>query len=501
MRKQDHAKYRGFREPGIRMMEPLAESLNSHRSELVQPKLYAFHAFDKAHLVMLIEEKLIPRVDGVAMLRALREMEAEGVEKARLRGGGGMHSGEPYLIRKLTEEVGGRIHLGRSSGDLGEVGKRIFFRDQLLDLIDTVVNFRETLIKTAAANLDTIMPGYTHAQHAQPTTWGHMILSWVSVLERDTERLLLTFSHANRSPAGAAILTGSDFPLNRQRVGDLLGFASVEKNTYDAILCHDNLFEMLSVLGILHMNLARWCDDLMLYNTSEFGMVDFPDRFCGTSSIMMQKKNAYAPQYIKGAAAKTVGGLMTAFIVEKDPSSVPILDREYTDKAILESFEALNRDIGWMNEFMPVLKLEKDLMRQRAGEFWCQATEVAAALVRDLDMNWRTAHQIVGILVRFCEERKIKPMDVTTKLLDEAAIEYMGKPAGLSAESLRVSLDPVAAVNRRTLFGGPAPDEVKRRLPEYDAKLEADREKNVAARKQVHAGLDRLEQAVDQLIA
>ena len=162
------------------------------------------------------------------------------MEKAQASGGGGMHSGEPYLIRKLTEEVGGRIHLGRSSGDLGEVGKRIFFRDQLLDLIDTVVNFRETLIKTATANLDTIMPGYTHAQHAQPTTWGHMILSWVSVLERDTERLFLTFSHANRSPAGAAILTGSDFPLNRQRVGDLLGFASVEKNTYDAILCHDN---------------------------------------------------------------------------------------------------------------------------------------------------------------------------------------------------------------------------------------------------------------------
>lgn len=501
MRKQDHRQYRGFREPGIRMMEPIADSLDSHRSEPVKPKLYAYHLFDKAHLVMLTEEALIPRADGVAMLRGLREMEVEGVEEARLRGGGGMHSGEPYLIRKLTEEVGGRMHLGRSSGDLGEVGKRIYFRDNLLQIISLVIGFRDTLIGVATDNLDTVMPGYTHAQHAQPTTWGHMILSWVSVLERDTDRLFQNFTHANRSPAGAAILTGSDFPLNRHRVGDLLGFHAVEKNTYDAILCHDNLFETLATLSILHMNLSRWCDDLMLYNTSEFGMVRFPDRFCGTSSIMMQKVNAYAPQYIKGAAAKTVGGLMTAFLVEKDPSSVPILDRAYSDQAISDSFEDLKRDIGWMNEFMPVLQLDVDLMRQRAGEFWCQATEVAGALVRDRGMPWRTAHQIVGILVRFAEERGIRPLDVTTGLLDEASIEYMGEPAGLSADSLRVALDPTAAVNRRTLYGGPAPEEVRRRLVEYLTALENDRNNHKTARQQVAAGLARLEQAIDALIA
>ncbi|MSQ72859.1 MAG: argininosuccinate lyase [Betaproteobacteria bacterium] len=500
MRKQDHTQYRGFREPGIRMMEPLAESLNSHRSEPVKPKLYAYHLFDKAHLVMLVEEALIPREDGVAMLRALREMEAEGVDEARLRGGGGMHSGEPYLIRKLTEEVGGRIHLGRSSGDLGEVGKRIYMRDNLINLIELVTGLRDTLIAVAEANLDTVMPGYTHAQHAQPTTWGHMILSWVSVLERDTDRLLLNLTHVNRSPAGAAILTGSDFPINRHRVGELLGFDGIEKNTYDAILSHDNLFETLSALSILHMNLARWCDDLMLYNTSEFGMVRFPDRFCGTSSIMMQKVNAYAPQFIKGAAARTVGGLMTAFIVEKDPSSVPILDRAYSDQAIMESFDALMRDIGWINEFMPVLTLDKDLMRERSGEFWCQATEVAGALVRDKGIPWRSAHQIVGILVRYAEERHIRPLDVTTQLLDEASIEYMGEPAGLSARSLQVALDPVAAVHRRTLYGGPAPDEVRQRLPEYKSALARDRAQCLAARQHVASGLARLEAAIDAML-
>ena len=257
----------------------------------------------------------------------------------------------------------------------------------------------------------------------------------------------------------------------------------------------------LSALSILHMNLARWCDDLMLYNTSEFGMVSFPDRFCGTSSIMMQKKNAYAPQFIKGAAARTVGGLMTAFVVEKDPSSVPILDRAYTDQAIIESFEALMRDVGWVDEFMPVLKLEKELMHARSAEFWCQATEVAGALVRDTGMPWRTAHQIVGILVRLAEERKIRPLDVTTALLDEASVEYRGEPAGLSAESLRASLDPVVAVHRRTLYGGPAPDEVKLRLPEYRSALSQDVEKLRAAQRNVAAGLRQLESAIDALLA
>jgi argininosuccinate lyase len=229
-------------------------------------------------------------------------------------------------------------------------------------------------------------------------------------------------------------------------------------------------------------------------------MVDFPDRFCGTSSIMMQKKNAYAPQYVKGAAARTVGGLMTAFVVEKDPTSVPILDRMVTDQAIVDSFDALERDIGWMNEFMPVLKLDTERMRTRAGEFWCQATEVAGALVRDKNMNWRSAHQIVGILVRFCEERGIQPMDVTPQLLDEAAIDYLGEPVALSAASLATALDPVAAVQRRTLYGGPAPSEVRERLSEYRSALANDEEKLRAAQAQVQAGLARLEHAIDALV-
>lgn len=502
MLKQDSASYKGFRTAGIRLREELVPSLVSHRSDKIKDQLYTIHMFDKAHVTMLTEEGLIPKEDGISLLAALRQMDLDGnSDDLRLHHGGGMHSGEQYLIRLLGEEVGGRMHLGRSSGDLGEVSIRIFARDGLLAVLEKVLAFRQTLMTLAEQHFDTVMPGYTHAQHAQPTTYAHMILSWVSVLERDTARLLLALTHMNRSPAGAAILTGSDFPMNRHRVGALLGFSGVEKNTFDAILSHDNLFETASTLATLHMNLARWSEDLMLYNTSEFGMIDFPDRFCGTSSIMMQKKNAYAPQYIKGAAAETVGGLMTAYLVEKDPTSIPILDRTSSREAIARSLGKIVRDLGWMNEFMPLLDLRKDLMLARSGMFWAQAADLAGMLVRAKGMNWRTAHQIVGILVRVTEDRDIAPLDVTTELVDEAAMLYMDMPVGLDPQQLKEALDPTLGVNRRTLYGGPAPTEVAERMVEYREIFAADMARFEAARQPVLDGQRLQEEALDALLA
>ena len=335
VRQQIHTEYRGFRTAGIRLLEEPLENLKVHDSQKAARILYAVHMFDKAHLVMLTEEKLIPFEDGAAMLRALREMEAEGVEKVRLEVQGGKHSGEQYLIRRLGEEVGGRIHLGRSSGDLGEVSIRIVQRDQILAVLRKVNEFREVLLKTAKQHFHTVMPGYTHGQHAQPLTYGQQFLAWVSVLERDFQRLAKLFDRVNESPAGAAIMTGSDFPINRHRTAELLGFDRPIKNTLDAILSHDVLLEHHAALAILHANLTRWAEDLMLWGTNEFDLIDIPDRFCGTSSIMMQKKNPYSTQEIKGAGAEAVGALVTALFVEKNPTGTPILDRQYSHQALL----------------------------------------------------------------------------------------------------------------------------------------------------------------------
>ena len=500
MRKQSAEEYRGFRTAGIRLSEGLLPVLVSHRTDRVLPILYAFHQVDKAHLVMLAEERLIPAGDAAAMLRVLRETEREGFEKARLEAGGGMHSAEQVLIRKLGEDVGGRIHLARSSGDLGAIGTRIPQRDRLLDLMAELNRVREVLVGVAEAHVDTVMPGYTHGQHAQPITLGHHLAAWAAVLERDFERAVQAYRRINVSPAGAAIMTGSNFPVNRQRSAELLGFDRPAPNTFDAILSHDTLLDSFFVLAVLNADLARWADDLMLWSTSEFNMVEVPDRFCGTSSIMMQKKNPYAPQYMKGLGAASLGGLVTAFQVEKGPTGMPILDRQYSTDALWRLHDDTIRDLKWWRELLPALRWNTSLMRTRAGRFWAQATDIAGALVRHKGLPWRTAHQIVGILVRFGYERDLQPADVTPALLDEAAIEYMGEPVHLSAESLRQALDPQNFVRSRPIYGGPAPEEVRRRLAEFRAALQRDDADYQAARRQIDRAKEKLEAAVEAVL-
>jgi len=187
MKKQKQKEYRGFRTAGIRLVEELLPDIVYGSSDHELPQLYAYHMFDKAHLVMMAEENIIPRRYAALMLDSLREMEAEGLETVRLKLGGGMYSAEKYLIRKLSEEIGGCIHLARSSGDMNKVGDKIKQRDSLVDVMETINDFRDKLIKVAAEHLNTVMPGYTHGKHAQPTTFGHQLLAWEAVLSRDFE--------------------------------------------------------------------------------------------------------------------------------------------------------------------------------------------------------------------------------------------------------------------------------------------------------------------------
>lgn len=501
MKKQKHEEYEGIRAVGVRLTEELAPGVVGHSSELELPLLYAYHMFDKAHLVMMAEEKIIPPGDAALMLASLREMEKEGIEKVRLEVGGGMHSAEQYLIRKLSEEIGGRINLARSSGDLDKTGDKIQQRDRLLDVMDAINEFRGVLLKVAAKHLDKVMPGYTHMHHAQPTTFGHWLICCASVLERDFKRLEAAFHSLNMSPAGAAILTGSNFPNNRHRTAELLGFEGPIANTIDAVHSPDDLLEVFSAMAILHANIARWADDIIIWTMSEVNMVDLPDRYCMVSSIHPQKKVVVTMEYARGRAAETVGGLMTTFFGEKGPTALAVYSRHFQSTAALrKSFDQVIQDVRDFTGLIAGIKVNKELMRERAGAFWAQATDVASALVRDKGLSWRTAHQIVSILVRITNARGIKPRDVDTTLLDEAAVEYMGKPAGLDEDSLRKALDPVEFVKGRTLYGGPAPEEARKRIPEFTEALKRDKETMVNIRRHLEEASEKLEKAIDNII-
>lgn len=501
MRKQVHTEYRGYRNPGIRLKEPLLPGVSGHTSEAEMPLLYAYHIFDKAHLIMLTEEGLIPRQDGVLMLKELRNMEAQGITKVRLEVGGGMHSGEHYLIRRLGEEVGGRIHLGRSSGDLGAVGRRIRLRDRLIELMQRLNDFRTVVLHVAERHLDTVMPGYTQSQHSQPETLGHQLLAWASALERDYQRADTAYQRTNQSPAGAGVMTGSDFLLNRQRTADLLGFDNVIKNTVDACLNDDYILDIFLAVISVNLNLSKWASDLNFWFTSEVGFVDIPDRFCGTSSIMMQKKNPYVLGFVRGAVAESMGGLVTACAVQKGCTGDPSQENRYMHEALSRSFDLAEQDLGWFVDLLPAVEIKKERMREMARSYWAQASDIAGALVRENGLPWRTAHQIVGILVRISYERGLKPADVTSELLDEAAVEYMGEQVRLSKEALERALDPWESINRRILYGGPAPEECRRRFPDYYVQLQAGREGLEGKRDRLKTAANKLERVIDSLLS
>ena len=268
-------------------------------------------------------------------------------------------------------------------------------------------------------------------------------------------------------------MVGSDFPVNRARTAELLGFDGVHENCADAILelTADDSLEVPMAVAILYHSMAKWADDLILWSTSEFGFVDIPDRFCNTSSIMMQRKNVIGPADVMGASAEALGCVVTSYHALKGSTGLPISERYYALEMLWRVADNCVRDLGWFCELLPALDIRVEHMREQAWRRWATATDLAGALVRARDLPWRTAHQIVGILVRLCEERGLGPAAVTSTLLDEAAVAYHGRPAGLGDLSIKAALDPVRFVEARDLRGGPASKETRRQADVFGATL------------------------------
>lgn len=495
------AKGEPYRKAGARLTEDAEEiqyrtKLGDPEQQMREYKIY--HMFDKAHVVMLAEQAFLERSAAVEILKALRRMESIGLEEARAGTAAGEHSGEAWLITELGEEIGGRIHAGRSSGDFMAVTGRIFIRDFLIKLMRASLKLRSCLIDIAANNIDTVMPASTWSQHAQPTTLAHYVMSWEAALENDFVRLKQLYERVNVSPAGAGIMTGSRYPIDRERTADLLGFDGVIVNTRYAVLGFDGWLgvpaESYTAPSLMMMNVSGIASELYLWSTTEFSYVELADRYCGTSSIMPQKKNPYTLMWIRGAAARTYGRLAAYFYEMHDVCMgytrqlAPALDD------ILEATEIM---IGVLS----TVSINKARMLANARDLnWICATDLADVIVADKGLPFRTAHQIVAILVRKGIERGITQTGVSAALLDEAAQEYMGTPLGLGDDRIALALDPAECAKARTLIGGPAPERVeddiaraRTRVREHEAVL-------VEVEGRLSAAAARLEGAIDKIL-
>jgi argininosuccinate lyase len=438
---------------------------------------FPYHlAAHRAHTVMLVACGIIVPEDGAAILRALSDLERAGVDAIpRPPDLNDLFTcTEVYLLERLGEAVGGRLHTGRSRNDLFMAIERMAARDAINRAIEEILALQGVLLERSREHADTVFPGYTHhSQQAQPVTFGHFLLGHHDALERDVARLESAYGRTNLSPLGAAALAGTGFPIDRDRVAKLLGFDGLVEHTADACGARDFQLEIAAALAIVGSNLGRLAESLILYTASEFGYVELDDAFASGSSIMPQKKNPVSLELVEAFGARTTGHLMAMLGLLKSTTLGMSRDTGYCDGELT----AIASDITWALRLaagaIASLRVRPERALQGVADGLSTATELADVLVRTRGLSFRQAHALVGQVVATVVGQANG--GITAALVNRSGRALLGCDVGLTDGELRDALDPQANVDVRGTRGGPAPREVRRMIEARQPALRAAR--------------------------
>ena len=380
------------------------------------------------------------------------------------------------MRQHCDEGVSGWLHLGRSSPSLRVVASRIAFRKHLLGIMSSANEIRATLINVAERHIETLMPGYAYLQHIEPTTFGHYLMSWVEPLERDFERFATALKNTNISSVGTGAAYGIEFDVNLERLDELMGFEKVPCNARDSIRNYDYMIETYMALALMHNTLGKLAMDFLIWHSVEFGFIEIPDRLCITSSISPQMRNPYVFEFVHGASGLIAGRLMTALSVTKTASDqlemATILPSEFWECAVESGYA-----IASMVDAIENMKVHKERMAQVANDYWSQMNAVIGYLVKERDVPFRTAHQILAKLMRRVAETKTKPQDIPAAWLEQAVSEYTGKELKITQDALKRIFDAMYSVRERKFRGGAAPERVLEHIAEARRRLNADNHK------------------------
>lgn len=459
-----------------------------------------FNSVDLAHTVMLAEQNIISRDVARPILKGLLELrdtdpEAFPVDVLK---GSFLLQVEAYLVAQMGEDIAGQMHTGRSRIDQGAAVRRLFERNRILDVLEQLNGFREALVTKSAQYSRAIMPGYTHLQQAQPWVFGHYLLSIVSRLTNDFDRLKETYARVNLNPLGAVGLAGTSWPLDRLRTTELLGFGAILDNSK---LGREGYFsaESAAALSMLMSTLNDLATDLHLWSSSEFGFVESGDAYCGTSSIFPQKKNPAGLEAIKKAAGGSVTWLAAALATFRAEGTG---DQAMRDIPFID--DALDTTEGMLDLFTGIIEtliVHEARMREALNGSWCTASNLADVIVRETGLSFRQVHHVVARLVRICLAESIQPVDVNVVMLNRAALQTIGQAIHMSDGVLKDALDPEVFVQTRVTVGSVAPTEVDRMRLTAASQLEADRAWLAAERDHLGEASTKLEAAVARIIA
>ena len=434
-----------------------------------------FALVDLAHTVMMIEADILSPESGARPLAGLLEILELGEERFPWdpRSGCYLVQTENYLSEHIDPDIAGRLQTGRSRNDQYAAADRVFLRDALLAVTGDVMALQRAVLEHAGAHVRTVMPGYTHFQHAQPWTFGHYLMRQASHFERDLERLEGAFGRTNMSALGGAANAGTSWPLDRQRASALLGHEGIVVNSSDCgAFSRDYVEEDVACLAIMMGNLGRLATDLYVWHSWEFGFIEIEDGLAGTSSIMPQKKNPHVLERVKGIAGQAIGWLPSVMGCQRGVLSTD-LDLEFGDDLLTPIREGCTGSLRLMTETMRTLTVHADVMAEKAGAFWSTASNLADELVRRYDLSFRAAHQIVGRFIRDSLAAGHEPRDASPPLLAKAAEALAGPPVELTEAELRSILDAGHFVESRVTEGSVNPDRVRAHIDLANQALEA----------------------------
>lgn len=432
---------------------------------------------NKAHLVMLSECGILQPGVISSLLKTISDIDEEGVGAIELDPAREEHyfNYEAEIIARLGSDVGGRMHVARSRNDLKSTQDRMRARMLTIRIITGTLSLRKTLIARAQDYFTVVMPGYTHMQPAQPSTYGWFLLGVESALRRDTARLLGAYGRINLCPLGAGAIAGTSFPISRKRTSELLGFDGPEQHAQDAIACRDGIMELLMGVTLLTTTVARMAQDFYYMTTYEFGTIMLPDSIATTSSIMPQKKNMGPLENLKARPAIMSGALMTALSAHR---GVPFSHtQEVSVDAMRWVWEALEEaDLSLPAACVIVAAAEpnRERMLELVQDNFSTVTELADTLVRVSDLPFREAHHVVGRVVRLAQNKGLKAQEITNELLADAAEQSIGRRVELSLDEVQRALDPKAVVEARKGSGGPSSADCKDICEQAQAQLEQD---------------------------
>ncbi|HEY6379849.1 MAG TPA: argininosuccinate lyase [Candidatus Dormibacteraeota bacterium] len=416
---------------------------------------------DIAHVIDLRTRGIVSQASASSLLRMLMDVYGIRAEDFPYNPAYGdpYNCRERYFIERIGDEAGW-LHAGRPRREAARVALRLLLRGQIARLVGDTATFGRCVAEVAARHAETYMPDQTYLQQAQPSTFGHYLLTFAYSGLRDARRLLDCLDWVNQSPGGAGCVNGSRLVGDRATIADLLGFDGVILHTRDAMWQVDGLIDLLATAVSLVTQQSKLAEDLEIWDSREFGFVDLAGPYTRASVLMPQKRNPYALSIVRGAAGILIGRLAGFLAVVKSPTARSD-NLIYAQGELPRALDLAERVTRLMAEVVATLHVDAQRMFEQLEQGFSQATDLAEFVMLECGVDYRTAYLVVGRAVRSASEQGLRGLDVTGAMLDEAAEELVGRGLGLDGTDLTEVLDPQAIVRTRVAAGGAAPDVVR----------------------------------------